>query len=118
MLGPADSPDRSGLADLASLTPQDIHGFITDQGRRYARKTMQNICWLVRGFLTHLYRRGVVPRDLGPVVVSHDSSATNNAHGLTRPEVEAVLVSIDRQEPRGGGLRHDAAPGHLWPPWH
>ena len=91
-----------GLADLASLTPQDIHGFITDQGRRYARKTMQNICSSVRGFLTHLYRRGVVPRDLGPVVVSprlfrHEQCP----RFLTAPEVEAVLASIDRQEAQG-----------------
>ena len=109
-----------GIADLASLTPQDIHGFITDQGRRYARKTMQNICSSVRGFLTHLYRRGVVPRDLGPVVVSprlfrHEQCP----RFLTRPRGRS-RARVHR--PTGGagaaGLRHDAAPGHLWPPWH
>lgn len=91
-----------GVSDLAALAPSDILGFITHQGQRYARKTMTGICSSVRGFLTHLYRRGVVPRDLGLVVVSprlfrHEQCP----RFLTRPEVEAVLATIDRQEARG-----------------
>jgi integrase/recombinase XerD len=91
-----------GISDLSTLTPPVIHGFITDQGQRYARKTLTHICSSVRGFLTYLYRRRVVPRDLGPVVVAprlfrHEQCP----RFLTRPEVEAVLATIDRQEARG-----------------
>jgi integrase/recombinase XerD len=91
-----------GVSDLATLAPTVIHGFITRQGQRYARKTMTSICSSVRGFLTHLYRRGVVPRDLGLVVVSprlfrHEQCP----RFLTRLEVEAVLAAIDRKEARG-----------------
>ena len=98
-----------GISDLSTLTPPVIHGFITDQGQRYARKTLTHICSSVRGFLTYLYRRRVVPRDLGPVVVAprlfrHEQCP----RFLTRPEVEAVLATIDRQEARG---RRDYAMG-------
>lgn len=90
------------VSDLAIRAPSVIHGFITCQGQRYARKTMTNICSSVRGFLTHLYRRGVVTRDLGLVVVSprlfrHEQCP----RFLTRLEVEAVLATFNRQEARG-----------------
>ena len=91
-----------GISDLATVGPPLIHGFITRQGQRYSRKTMTSICSSVRGFLRHVYRRGVVTRDLGLVVVSprlfrHEQCP----RFLTRPEVEAVLATINRQEPRG-----------------
>jgi len=90
------------VSDLATLAPSVIHGFITRQGQRYARKTMTNICSSIRGFLTHLYRRGVITRDFGLIVVSprlfrHEQCP----RFLTRPEVEAMLAAIDRQQARG-----------------
>lgn len=91
-----------GISDLATVEPPLIHGFITRQGQRYSRKTMTSICSSVRGFLRHLYRRDVVTRDLGLIVVSprlfrHEQCP----RFLTRPEVEAVLATINRQEARG-----------------
>lgn len=90
------------VTDLAALEPQAIHRFLTRQGERYRRKSLQLTCSVLRGYLSYLYRRGVVSIDLSSAVVAprvfqHESCP----QFLTRSEIEAVLAVIDRQTPQG-----------------
>lgn len=91
-----------GVSDLHTLEPVVIHRFITDQGNRYARKTLQSTCSAIRGFLSYLYRHDVLSVDLSHLVVSprvykHEQCPRY----LTREQIEAVLTAINRQNPKG-----------------
>ena len=86
-----------GFPDLTALQPEAIHHFLIFLGTRYARKTLSSQCADLRGFLKYLYRHGVTPTDLSPVVVAprvykHEGCP----RFLTRAEIEAVLRHIDR----------------------
>ncbi len=91
-----------GVTDLAALQPVEIHEFLISLGGRYARTTLSSACAELRGFLKHLYRRGVTSRDLSPSVVSpriykHEACP----RFLTRAQIDAVLAVIDRQSAKG-----------------
>lgn len=88
---------RRGLPELSSITPQAVHTFITELGTRYSRKTMSAHCSSLRGFLRHLYRRGITLADLSPFVVAprlyqHEECPRY----ITRDQVQSVLAAVDR----------------------
>jgi integrase/recombinase XerD len=91
-----------GCASLNTLKPEVIHRFLGVRGKRCSRRSMRSYCSALRGFLAYLYRRGVLPVDLSPAVLSprvykHEQCP----RFLTRAEIEAVLSVIDRQTPAG-----------------
>src|SRR5208282_3594090 len=91
-----------GVDDLKTLGSKHIHAFIVQEGQRYSRVTLSDRCSMLRGFLSHLYRRGITSTDLSLAVVSpriyqHEQCP----RFLTRAEVEAVLAAVDRQTPQG-----------------
>lgn len=93
---------NQGVAELSTLPPEMIHRFIIREGKRYTRITVSQKCSALRRFLSHLYRRGVMPRDLSPVVVSPRLFTHEQCpRFLTRSEVKAVFAVVDRLSPRG-----------------
>jgi integrase/recombinase XerD len=91
-----------GLSDLHSLAPDVIHRFIVDQGKQCCRSTVRSRCAVLRGFLSHLYRQGVVAADLAVAVVAPRVYQQEQCpRFLTRAEIDAVLAAIDRQTPAG-----------------
>lgn len=94
--------DDRGVTDLADVQPVEIHDFLTMLGGRYTRTTLSGACTELRGFLRHLFRRGVTSKDLSPTVVSprvykHEACP----RFLTRAQIDAVLAVIDRKNAKG-----------------
>ena len=91
-----------GATDLAGITPSVIHGFIVADGHGYSRKTMSGRCYILRGFLTYLYRRGVTARDLAPLVIVPPVFRQEQCpRFLTRVEVQRVLATANRRTRQG-----------------
>ncbi len=91
-----------GITDLGAISPAVIHEFIAAQGKHYARRTMGDRCSMLRGFLSFLHLRSLIPTDLSVFVVAPRVFAHERCpRFLTRPEIRAVLSSIDRRTPLG-----------------
>lgn len=91
-----------GVADLRSLRPETIHRFLIWQGKQCNRRTLRSKCYVVRDFLSFLFRRGAVAVDLAaavlaPRVYRHEQCP----RFLTRAEIDAVLAAVDRNTPTG-----------------
>jgi integrase/recombinase XerD len=84
--------------DLGRLRPETLHGFLIEQATRCNRGTLRSRCYVLRDFLSYLFRRGVIAVDLAAAVVTprvyrHEQCP----RFLTRAEIEAVLAGIDRE---------------------
>lgn len=93
---------RIGLKDLAHLSPKVLSGFVADYGPRVAWPTLRNACGTLRVFVRHLYREGVLAKDLSLLVEfpqSYRLSGIPRAIGWE--QVEQVLSGIDRRSPCG-----------------
>jgi integrase/recombinase XerD len=91
-----------GVVDLKSLGSVHIHAFIIREGQRVGRITLGHRCTMIRGFLSHLHRRGITSIDLSQAVVSPRRYQHEQCpRFLTRAEVEAVLAAVDLQTPHG-----------------
>lgn len=83
--------------DLGRLRPESIHEFLIGEAKRCSRVTLRSRCYVLRDFLTYLFRRGVVSRDLAAaVVVPRVYRHEQCPRFLTRAEIETVLARIDR----------------------
>jgi integrase/recombinase XerD len=85
-----------------AVGPDLIHRFIVSQGRQCTRETLSGRCSVLRNFLSFLRRRRIISVDLAAVVVrprlyQHERCP----RFLTRPEIESVLVAIDRSTALG-----------------
>jgi integrase/recombinase XerD len=90
------------IQDAKNLKPEVIHRFLKSRGKSCGRSALQTTCWALRGFLSHLYRRGIVAIDLRPAVIAPRIYAQEQCpRFLTRTEVDAVLAAIDRQSAQG-----------------
>ena len=90
------------IFDLADIRHKVIHDFIIYEGMRYNRKTIKHRCSMLRGFLVHLYRRGIVGHDLAQAVVSPRIYRQEQCpRFLTPVEVKTVLAAIDRNTDGG-----------------
>jgi len=88
---------KRGVDDLSSITSKIVHAFVTELGGQYSRKTMSGRCSSLRGFLRHLYRRGVTTTDLSPFVIAprlyrHEKCPRY----ITTSQIEAILAVVDR----------------------
>lgn len=94
----AEYAAKRGLTELSAVTPMIVHAFITEMGTHYSRKTMSGRCSALRGFLTHLYRRGITSTDLSPFVVAprlyrHEECPRY----ITDSQIRSVLTAVDRK---------------------
>lgn len=90
--------ESHGFRDLAALTPQVVHDFMTFDGSRFCRKTVSHRCSMLRGLLRFLYCRRLVPVDLSSVVVSPRIYQQDECPRFLMPEeVKTVLSMIDRR---------------------
>ena len=81
---------------VASLVSAPQHDLL----RR--RQQVQALHSRLRGFLRYLHRRGLVDRDLAPVLISPPCyRASRPPTVLSPPEVHCLLESVDRQRPGG-----------------
>jgi integrase/recombinase XerD len=88
--------------ELSRLTVQDIDGFIVAAGRTYSRRSMGHVCTAVRGLLRHLYRVGVMERDLSAVVIHPWFYALERLPcALPWETMRRVLDAIDRTTATG-----------------
>ena len=88
---------NQGVTNLRSLSPAIIHEFLTLDGGRYSRKSMSGRCSALRGFLRHLFRRGITRVDLSPAVVAprlykHEGCP----RFIPEAQIRAVLSVVDR----------------------
>jgi integrase/recombinase XerD len=95
-LGVEDEPS------LRSLQPEAIHRFLISRGQQCRRSSLRTQCSTLPGYLSYLHRRGAIALDLssvvvGPRVYQHDQCP----RFLTRPQIDAVLASVDRKTPVG-----------------
>lgn len=91
-----------GPVDWSRLSVEVLYDFEIAEGKTCARVTMARKCCVLRGFLAHLYQRGIVKRDYSAAIVSPRVYAQEQCpRFLTEEEVKAVLAVINRQTPRG-----------------
>ena len=88
--------------DWSRLSAEVLYDFQIAQGKMCARVTMAKKCSVLRGFLAHLHRRGIVQRDSSAAILTPKVYAQEQCpRFLTEEEVKAVLSVINRETPRG-----------------
>jgi site-specific recombinase XerD len=93
---------ENGIGDLHRLRAETIHRFIIWRGQQHRRHSLQSSCSALRCFLSHLYRRKIIPVDLAAAVVSPRVFQQEQCpRFLTSAEIESLLVVIDRRTPLG-----------------
>lgn len=93
---------RTGVSDLARLSPNMLSGFIADYGPRVAWSTLRNGCGSLRVFLRFLHREGVLAKDLSTVVEFPQSYRLSGIpRSIPWEQVEQVLAGIDRRSVSG-----------------
>jgi len=93
---------RHNIRRLVALRPETVLDFITEDGQRYVRRTMNSRCSILRIFLAYLYRRGAIRHDLAGVVISpriYRSEACPRF--ISKAQTQAILSQIDRNTPVG-----------------
>ena len=86
-----------GIRSLNSLTPTAVLEFISEQGQKYARRTMSDRCSILRSFLAYLYRNHVINTDLAGVVIGpHIFKDESCPRFISETQIKSVLAQIDR----------------------
>jgi integrase/recombinase XerD len=84
------------------IRPESIARFVTSLGRRCSRVTMSSRCYVLRGFLRFLYRRGHIAQDLSPLVLVPRRFHHEDCPRFVGPDsVRKVLAQVDRSKPVG-----------------
>jgi len=82
---------------LTALTPEVVLDFITENGKNYARRTVSSHCSILRTFLTYLYRKNHIHRNLAGVVLGprlYKNEACPNF--ISTSQINDILSNIDR----------------------
>jgi|SRR6516162_2280235 len=91
-----------GEADLRTVRAEVIQRFIVWRSERYQRHSLQSVCSALRGFLSFLYQRRIIPLDLTAAVVSPRVYRQEQCpRFLINSEIEAILAAINRDRPIG-----------------
>ena len=91
-----------GIRHPAALKPEVVLDFITEDGKRYHRRTESSRCSILRALLTHLYRRGTINRDLAGVVISPRIYRYEGCpQFISRAQIRAILSQIDHATAAG-----------------
>lgn len=101
-LGFTTFADRNGCVRLRDLRPEIIREFIKQEGQRCSRLSLQTQCSALRGFLSYLYRQGLLSTNWATAVMSPRVYADESCpRYLTRSEVDRTLSVIDRTSAQG-----------------
>ena len=94
---------RTGVDDLAQLSPTLLSGFIADYAPpRVSWSTVRNACGVLRVFLRYLNREGVIAKDLSSLVEFPQSYRHAGVpRSISWEQVERVLAGIDRRSASG-----------------
>ncbi len=85
-----------GLRHLSELTPETLLDFLTEEGRKYRRKTLRAHCSILRSFLSYLHRHGVIHRNLTGVILGPRIFKDESCPKYIIPsQIQAVLSHID-----------------------
>lgn len=95
--------ERTGIDDLARLSPTVLSGFIAEYAPpRVAWTTVRNACGTLRVFLRYLQREGVTARDLSSLVEFPQSYRHAGVpRSISWEQVEQVLAGVDRRSACG-----------------
>lgn len=88
---------NKGIRRLTSITPEMVLEFITEDSKKYMRKTVSSRGSILRSLLAHLYRKGAIHRDLSGVVIGpriYKGEACPKFISAT--QIKVVLSQIDR----------------------
>ncbi len=86
--------------DLCHVSVEQIDRFLVEVARRMARSSIGSVSASLRGFLGHLYMRGVLPSDLrGHVATPRIYPLETIPRSVPWSEVERTLATIDRCGP-------------------
>ena len=87
---------------LMALKPEAVLDFITEDSKKYLRRTVSSRCSILRTLLAYLHRRGVICRELSGVVIGprifRDEACPRF---LSRSQMKAILSQIDRTTSSG-----------------
>lgn len=93
---------RSGIDNLAALSPAVVTAFLIQRARQLAPGGLTACGGIVRVFLRFLHRQGIVAKDLSRAVPrGRTYRHTAIPRAIPWNEVERVLASIDRRSPLG-----------------
>lgn len=92
----------AGRPNLSRLRPSDVIAFVQRHARRQSPAQARSLLAAIRSFLRYLHYKGLVARDLSPVVpkVARWSFATGPKH-LPAQQVRQVLRHCDRRTALG-----------------
>jgi len=95
--------ERTGIDDLARLSPTVLGGFIAEYAApRVSWTTVRNACGILRVFLRYLNREGVIAKDLSSLVEFPQSYRHAGVpRSISWEQVERVLAGIDRRSASG-----------------
>ena len=94
---------RIGCADLGSLSPAVLSGFIVETaGDGFSCSTMTGLCSALRVFLSYLRRQGILARDLARCVEPPQSyRMADLPRSIGWDDVRRMLEAVDRRAPVG-----------------
>lgn len=82
-------------SDLAAITVEDIDEHMIAASRRFARRSIGLVSGCLRGFLGHLFMRGVLPTDLRQhVVTPRLYSLESVPRAISWKEVQRTIASV------------------------
>lgn len=86
-----------GIRRLNALAPETVLDFITDDSKKYMRKTVSSRSSALRSLLTYLYRKGAIRRDLSGIVIGpriYKNEACPKF--ISTSQINTILLQIDR----------------------
>ena len=88
--------------DLSSLKIEQVDAFLAEFFENFAPATQRSYRSMIRGFLRYLYHeRGIIRRDLAPMVVGRRIYAREKPPRFLRPqEVQKLFASLNLSSPR------------------
>lgn len=93
---------KIGVRRLVSLTSVNVLDFITENEKKYVRKTVNDRCSILRSFLKYLYRKNIIRSELAGVVISpRIYKDESHPRFISKNQIKAVLAQVDRTIPRG-----------------
>ena len=93
---------RIGLTDIAQLSPTVLSGFVAEYGRTVGWADLRNCCGQLRVFVRHLFREGVLSRDLSDVIeMPQRFRLSGIPRSISWDAVQRVLACVDRRSPIG-----------------
>jgi len=98
---------RKGVLQPRGIRPDHIDAYLSAEGRRFGRSSLQSVVGTLRVFLRFLRLRGVLSRDLSVLVIAPRRYALSHVPRFLDPDqVRRVLGRVDSSTP--SGLRDQA----------